>query len=122
MQTRIEGYIRLANFKGDRDYGPEPDEVVIRIDREHPCLGNQHFLAKNADSNERNRIIGLFILDLEADEQQNGPMTQAILQIARRVLNGEKVVLMCWCTPLACHGDIIIKRVRAKVLLLQSKT
>lgn len=112
------GYVRLANFKGDRDYGPESDEVVVRIDREHACLGNQHYLSNKADSQERNKVINLFERDLELDEAEDGPMTQAILELALRVVKGEKIVLMCWCTPLACHGDVIIKRIRKKVALL----
>jgi hypothetical protein len=114
----VTGYVRLANFKGDRDYGPEPGEIVVRIDREHACLGNQHFLANKADSRERDKVIILFERDLDLDEAVDGPMTQAILELALRVIAGEKIVLMCWCTPLACHGDVIVKRIRKKVELL----
>ena len=111
----MTGYVRLANLKGNRDYGPELDEVVIRIDRQHPCLGNKHYLKNRDDLNQRARVIELFQHDIDLDERTNGLMSQAVLEIALRVIAGEKIVLMCWCTPLACHGDIIIDRVRKKV-------
>ena len=30
-------------------------------------------------------------------------------RLAAKVRQGDTVKLMCWCSPLACHGDIIVE-------------
>jgi hypothetical protein len=36
-------------------------------------------------------------------------VVKELLIIRDRVLNGENIALSCYCFPLACHGDIIVK-------------
>lgn len=31
--------------------------------------------------------------------------------IAKRVKDGECVALECWCSPLQCHGDVVVRAV-----------
>jgi hypothetical protein len=35
------------------------------------------------------------------------PQARAIEALAARVRLGERLALMCWCAPLACHADVI---------------
>ena len=32
-----------------------------------------------------------------------------LIELARRELKGK--ILLCWCTPLACHGDVLVELV-----------
>ncbi|MEG5043574.1 DUF4326 domain-containing protein [Microcoleus sp. B4-C1] len=32
-----------------------------------------------------------------------------LFSIAHRVNNGEKIKLICYCKPLDCHGDVVVK-------------
>ena len=36
------------------------------------------------------------------------PAVEALLDICDRV-KGEHIILTCWCDPLACHGDIVVR-------------
>jgi hypothetical protein len=37
-----------------------------------------------------------------------GLMAAATVALAERVRKGERLVLMCWCWPKPCHGNLII--------------
>lgn len=115
----MTGYIRVVNIRGDKDYGPEPGETVIAMDRKHPVLGNRHYLKNRNNLQERLTVIAANTRDLDADAQVNGPKTQAIDALAQRVAQGEKIVAQCHCVPLPCHLDEVAKRVtqRAKELV-----
>lgn len=109
------GYIRVGNFRGDKDYAPEPDEVAIAMDRSHPVLGNRHYLKNRNDPKERHKVIELFDNDCDKDEAENGPISKAINELALRVISGEKIVGMCWCFPKDCHVNRIIARIDKKI-------
>jgi len=34
-----------------------------------------------------------------------GEVEAEIEQLAERVRSGERIAVICWCTPLPCHGD-----------------
>ena len=87
----------------------EPGETVIAIDRSNPVLGNRHVLYKPKDIHERTSVIAAYEKDLDADFERGGVMYQAVVKIAERVQRGEHVALECWCAPLPCHGDSIIR-------------
>ena len=100
-----KGYFRVISRRGDREFGPDPDEVVIDMDRSHPVLGNPHILRDKNDSLLRSKVIAAHRADLIRDVIQKGPMFTALLQIAMRIKNGEKVCGRCWCYPRPCHLD-----------------
>lgn len=108
--------IRVVSKRCDGTHS-EPGESIISIDRTNPILGNRHVMRKPNDARERERVIVAHEKDLDADFARQGPMHQAITDIAERVGSGERVALACWCAPLPCHGDNIIKKIR---LLLES--
>lgn len=41
-------------------------------------------------------------------EDPDGPVWTEIRRIAKLVREGEDIMLMCWCKPLDCHGDILV--------------
>lgn len=106
-----KGYFRVVNIKGDPDFRPTKDEAVIMMDRTNPLLGNKHPM-KVKTWQERDRVIELFRQHLDADFAKNGPMRQALLEIARDIVEQDKKVAgACWCAGAACHVDVIAKRV-----------
>ncbi len=50
--------------------------------------------------------------DMDADFACGGPMSQAVRNLAARVMAGERLVAMCHCIPRSCHGEVILERVR----------
>lgn len=34
-----------------------------------------------------------------------------VIKLAERVASGEKLALICYCKPLACHGDVLAKAI-----------
>ena len=38
-------------------------------------------------------------------------MLKALNEIRTKVQAGEDVVLLCWCAPLPCHGEIVAEAV-----------
>lgn len=119
---RPKGYVRVSNYRVDMapDIQPEDGEVVLPVDRRNPVLGNKHILRKKFDIGERDRVIGAFERDLDRDFSVRGPMYQAILVIAQRVIAGEQIVLQCACKPSRCHGDIIAQKVDTLVKRIQA--
>lgn len=115
----MSGHVRTTNQRGEGT-PPEPHEVVIKIDRTNPELGNKHHLRNKLDRHERAKVIGEFRVDLENDIAVNGPMSQAIDEIVALVLAGEEVCLHCWCSPLPCHGDVIAAEVMKRVAARRS--
>lgn len=111
------GYVRVTNVRKDMspDGQPDPDESVLPVGRTNLVLGNRHFLRNKLDSQERDRMIALYDVDLENDFAVKGPMYRAILAIAERVMKGEKICLQCHCVPLRCHAHSIARKVNELV-------
>lgn len=40
-------------------------------------------------------------------EERRAPQVSEIQRLARLVLDGEDVVLLCWCSPKPCHAEIV---------------
>lgn len=115
----MTGYVRVVNYRKDmapEGSLPEPDEVVVPVDRSNPVLGNKHVLRNKLDHQERLKVIAEFAADLERDFTVKGLMHQAVNDIATRVLSGERICLQCACKPMDCHGDVIAKKVNDLVL------
>lgn len=107
----MAGYIVVVNARPTMGPKPDPDETVIRVDRSNPVLGNQHVLKNRFDVAERDRVIAAYQTDLDTDFAVRGPMYQAVLKIAERVLHGEAIALECWCVPSRCHASLIATKV-----------
>ena len=46
----------------------------------------------------------------------NIEFTNAIDEIYEKYKNGETVYLECYCHPLPCHGDVIVKKLQQRLL------
>lgn len=104
--------VLVGNLRADPDYAPDADETLVRGDREHPVLGNHGFAMKDKSLYERRRVIEAFARRLDLDTAQSGPLSRLIRDLARRAREGEKLRLMCWCSPLPCHLHVVAARVR----------
>lgn len=107
----MRGSIRVGNMRKGSGTLPLDGEVVYRFDRVNVILGNFHVLQNASDDDERARVIDVYRKDLEFDFMSGGPMSDEIEVLADRVISGERIVGMCWCSPRPCHGDFIVKEV-----------
>lgn len=51
----------------------------------------------------------------------NSPVRAQIEALAHRAAAGEHLTLVCWCKPLACHGDVIKEAVDNLAARIQAK-
>ena len=103
----MTGAIRVGSKRAGAplEFQPELDEIQVNIDRGNP-LGNSHYFGT------RKANIKLYGMDLdEALAKKEGPLYEEIRKLAKRVSQGERLILMCWCKPLGCHGDLIQRAV-----------
>lgn len=35
-----------------------------------------------------------------------------LIKIGKKVKNGKKVNLVCWCSPKGCHGDVLVRCIK----------
>jgi hypothetical protein len=105
-------HFRVLNLRGDPENGPEPDETVLRGDREHPVLGNHGFAMRDKSLAERRRVIEGFARRIDEDAQADGLLTLLLEDLARRAAQGERFAALCWCSPLPCHLQVAAARVR----------
>ena len=121
MCSSVAGSVRVVSMRADqRENGPEPGEVVIRVDRANPVLGNKHVLHNQHDPKERDQVIRAYVEDAERDLRRDGPISRAIGNMAARVAGGDRLVLACWCKPRACHADWIAQQVYQRAAELAS--
>lgn len=97
------GTVRVGNKRKRSEAAPQPWEIAVNIDRGSP-LGNPYRIT---DGVGRRKVIALYRKALENDWNRNGPMRVEIERIAELVRGGDDVVLLCWCAPLPCHGDVV---------------
>ena len=92
-----QGYIRVVNVRGDEDFCPIPSEKLIMVDRTNKILGNRHVM-KVKSRMERERVIEAFRKDIEADIAGGGPMSKALMDMAKDIVeNNAKIGAGCWC-------------------------
>ena len=77
----------------------------IYIGRPSP-LGNPFVIGKDGD---RNNVIKLYKewLHNKVYVEENSAVLRELHIIAERERNNKNTQLVCWCAPLACHGDVI---------------
>lgn len=101
--------MRIVNL---RTYKPSDDEIMVRIDRANPILGNPHYLHRE---NERDMICDLYDMRFERKVKEDIRFISELERIVGLVLAGHDVVLGCWCVPKRCHGEIILEYVRQRI-------
>ena len=115
----MTGSIRVINKSHGRDALRE-GEVAVAADRTNRDLGNPYVLRDKKDREKRDIVCDQFERMAEHDMAQGGPIYRAVMALAERVANGEKIALQCWCKPDRCHADWIADRVRSEARQLQA--
>lgn len=107
--------IKVVNGKIDGFIGKDK----IYIGRSNPHFGLKRSVLANPYSigfdGDRNQVIELYrrwlrhrIFDSEVKGKATVE-TVEIYSIAKRHMSGEDIKLTCYCKPLPCHGDIIVR-------------
>jgi len=109
------GYVRLGNKRSAAPGKPGFGETAVDIDRRNPVLGNPYVLHDNRDAAARADVIERYRAKYEADIRCDGPMAAATATLAQRVRKGERLVLMCWCWPKPCHGNLIVAEINRRL-------
>ena len=69
------------------------------------------FKAKN-----REEAIEKYDTYFDTQYGRNKEFTAVIDEIYEKYKNGETVYLECYCHPLPCHGDVIVKKLQQRLL------
>lgn len=101
--------VRIVNL---RTYKPSNGEIMVRIDRANPILGNPHYLHRE---NERDIVCDLYNMRFEEKIRKDIEYISELERIVDLVLDGNNVVLGCWCVPKRCHGEIILRYIKQRV-------
>ena len=96
-QDAIDPRIRVTNQRRGAKAKPAAGELVIKVDRSHPVLGNPFKLHNPSDDDGRAAVIAGYRKKFQKDLDEKGPMYEAALEIARLVTAGRPVCLDCWC-------------------------
>ncbi|MFB9995314.1 DUF4326 domain-containing protein [Deinococcus oregonensis] len=67
-------------------------------------LGNPYTIPKHGP---REEVIALYRQWLPSRLKADTAEARAVQGLVERVRAGEKLLLICWCAPLACHADVI---------------
>ena len=109
------GYVRLGAKRAGAPGKPGAGESAVDIDRRNPVLGNPFVLHDHRDATARAEVIELYRAQFEDDLRAGGPMAAATAALAGRIRKGERLVLMCWCWPKPCHGNLIIAEINRRL-------
>lgn len=85
---------KLVNY---RTYNLDKSKV-IPIDR-RSIFGNKYVIGKDGT---REKVIEKYKVDFYKRLENEDGFKEKVLELA-----GETII--CWCTPLPCHGDVIIE-------------
>jgi hypothetical protein len=105
----IIGKISLINLKGKRGIRIEN---LVYIGRrfggyEGSVLGNRF---KSGRDGNRDEVVDVLYRDwLWKEYQKKGVVYDELVRLVNKLKKGEDVVLGCWCYPLNCHGNIVMK-------------
>jgi hypothetical protein len=99
--------IKVINGKIDGFIGKDK----IYIGRKNFYYGLEESVLRNifkigVDGN-RNEVIEKYRKWLWIEFNKKGLVYNELIKIGRKVKNGEKIELVCYCKPLGCHGDIV---------------
>jgi len=71
-------------------------------------LGNPFKVGRDGS---REQVIEKYRVWLWEAVQEKGAVYRELVRLAGLHRAGEKVVLVCWCSPLPCHGDVVKRAV-----------
>lgn len=54
--------------------------------------------------------------------EAGGALAEAFAKLLDRARAGEDINLVCWCAPLACHGDVIKQAIEDELRLDRERT
>ena len=104
--------------RGKEDHSAHPNNYPIY--RGGSVLGNPYtdkplkgtlavFKAKN-----REEAIEKYDTYFDTQYGRNREFTAVIDEIYEKYKNGETIYLECYCHPLPCHGDVIVKKLQQR--------
>lgn len=67
-------------------------------------FGNKFVIGKDGS---REDVIEKYLEWLREEYRNGGKVKSELLELVERYKMGEELVLVCWCKPLGCHGDIL---------------
>jgi hypothetical protein len=116
------GSVRVVSKRADKAaIKADPDEDVIRCHRGsgriYPIFGN--YAAEGWTP--RAEAIEAYRKMFEKDVAQQGSLHRECVKIAKRVMDGERIALECWCAPLRCHADIICAHIKSIINEAETK-
>jgi hypothetical protein len=100
--------IRVVNKKTHK-----PSKADVYIGRPSPLgnpftsIQNRKTLAQYMCKSREESIARYKKWILEKLEKGDPAVTSEIKRLKEKVARGEDINLVCWCAPLACHGDVI---------------
>jgi hypothetical protein len=50
-----------------------------------------------------------------ADPAEDREVTNELSRLAAKFRADERLVLLCWCAPKPCHGDVVVRVLRERV-------
>ncbi|MFB2970373.1 DUF4326 domain-containing protein [Aerosakkonema sp. BLCC-F183] len=78
-------------------------------------LANPYEIGKHGDRDQVIEVYRQWLWNQIKAWQQTGelnPVVEELFMICDRVKKGDRITLTCWCYPLACHGDVIVRCIR----------
>ena len=103
------GKISVINLKGK---GVMKSRNLVYIGRrfggyEGSVLGNKF---KSGRDGSRDYVVEVLYRDwLFREWKKKGVVYDELVRLVNKLKKGEDVVLGCWCYPLNCHGNIVMK-------------
>lgn len=55
----------------------------------------------------REQVIAKYRKSLWEQIKLQGPVYDELMKLVQRERAGEEIVLLCWCKPEPCHGDVV---------------
>ena len=95
--------IRIINLRNLDDL--KDDEIIIRVDRENPILGNRFYMKNEWD---RFKVIEQYREWFEKEIENNNEELLEELRRIYRIAKTNDVALACWCHPRKCHGEVVL--------------
>jgi len=71
-------------------------------------LGNPFHVGRDGS---REQVIGKYRQWLWQEIKQKGKVYNELIRLAIIEKNTSSLTLVCFCKPLACHGDVIVKAI-----------
>jgi hypothetical protein len=73
-------------------------------------LGNPFVIGKYGT---RAQVIEKYRVWLDKQIESNIELRKLMLTFCQEYKTGKRIVLICWCAPLACHGDVIAAKIKS---------